>query len=97
MRVHHLNIQKIKQLAIEKNIYTKEQLDSFDEQQILMILFEEGFSTSDTITDISGRGVGLASVLYELQQLKGTLKIKNSFGKGVKFIFNLPYEGLRYG
>ncbi len=92
-----INIQKIKQLAIEKNIYTKEQLDSFDEQQILMILFEEGFSTSDTITDISGRGVGLASVLYELQQLKGTLKIKNSFGKGVKFIFNLPYEGLRYG
>jgi two-component system chemotaxis sensor kinase CheA len=92
-----VDLQKIKNLALKKEIFTQQQLDSFDEQQILMILFEESFSTSDTITDISGRGVGLASVLYELQQLKGTVKVKNSFGKGIGFSFSLPYEGLRYG
>jgi two-component system chemotaxis sensor kinase CheA len=92
-----VDIEKVKLLAIQKNIYTKEQLDRLDEQQILMILFEENFSTSERITDISGRGVGLASVLHELQQLKGELKIKNKFGQGIEFTFDIPYEGLRYG
>jgi two-component system chemotaxis sensor kinase CheA len=92
-----VDIQRVKELALKKELYTQDELDGFDNEKMLMILFEESFSTSSTITDISGRGVGLASVLYELQRLKGTVEIKNSFGKGIEFSFTLPYEGLRYG
>jgi len=92
-----VDIQKIKQLALAKGIYSQEKLDSLSEEQIIMILFDDSFSTSDIVTDISGRGVGLASVLYEVNELKGTIIVENNFGKGIKFIFTLPYEGLRYG
>ena len=92
-----VDIQKIKQLALEKKLYTQEELNNYSEEQIVMILFDDGFSTSDVITDISGRGVGLASIFYEVNKLKGTIKIENNCGRGIKFIFNLPYERLRYG
>ncbi len=85
-----IDLNTIKNLAVQKKLYKKEELIKFTEQEILFILFEDAFSTSINITDISGRGVGLASILNELNKLSGRLYIKNEFGKGLKFIFTLP-------
>jgi two-component system chemotaxis sensor kinase CheA len=85
-----INIETISSLAIEKGIYTKEEILKLNEQDILLIIFQDAFSTSDTITDISGRGVGLASILSELNKLNGTLVINNDFGSGIEFKFTVP-------
>jgi len=85
-----INIQKVKNKAIEKQLFSKKQLDTMDEQQLLLLIFEENFSTSETITDISGRGIGISSVLYELNKLHGEIQIINNIGQGVEFIFTLP-------
>ena len=79
-------------MALERNLYSSEEINLLTEQDILMIIFKDGFSTNDNITDISGRGVGLASVLYELNKLDGVMKIENSYGNGIKFSFTIPLE-----
>lgn len=85
-----IDIEQIKKKAISKNILTNKQLDLMSEQDILSIIFQDDFSTSSTITDISGRGVGMASVLHELHKLGGDMEIVNNFGHGIKFTFMLP-------
>lgn len=87
-----VDVEKIKKLAIDKKLYKKKELNKLSEQEIIMILFEDSFSTSKTITDISGRGVGLASIIDELNKLDGTIEVQNNFGKGMKFRFRLPYK-----
>jgi len=84
--------QKIKNLAVQKGIYTQEEVDKLAQDEVLLIIFNDAFSTNDVVTDISGRGVGLASVLDELTKLNGVLEIKNDFGKGVEFTFSIPKD-----
>ena len=55
-----------------------------------MFIFEDAFSTASEVTDISGRGVGLSSLLSELKSLDGSIEIENNFQKGIKFQFILP-------
>jgi two-component system chemotaxis sensor kinase CheA len=85
-----VDIEKIKDLAIEKGIYTQEEIEKLNEEEIILIIFKDAFSTSETITDVSGRGVGLASIVSELNKLNGTMKVNNNFGNGIEFIFNVP-------
>ena len=85
-----IDIQNIKQKAIEKEIYSSKVIELLSEDDILMTIFHDNFSTRETISDISGRGVGLASVLEELKKLNGFIKIENRFQYGLKFIFSLP-------
>jgi two-component system chemotaxis sensor kinase CheA len=87
-----IDTAKIKALAVKKGIYTQEEVDKLSEDEALRILFQDAFSTSDTVTDISGRGVGLASVLTELEKLNGNLQINNNLGNGVEFVFTVPYK-----
>jgi len=83
---------KIKTLAVQKGIYTQDEIEKMDKKEILLIIFEDAFSTSETISDISGRGVGLASIIKELNILNGTIDIQNNFTQGVEFIFTIPYK-----
>ncbi|MEA3384620.1 MAG: ATP-binding protein [Campylobacterota bacterium] len=87
-----VDIDKIKDLAVEKGIYTKEQVDSLSEDEIVLIICKDSFSTSKQVTTISGRGVGLASIISELEKLDGKISVNNNFGYGIEFIFTIPFE-----
>ena len=82
----------IKKLAIDRNIYTEQDIEKLNEQEILKIIFLDSFSTNEVVTDVSGRGVGLASILTELEVLNGEMNIENKKGSGVKFKFKLPLK-----
>jgi two-component system chemotaxis sensor kinase CheA len=84
-----IDINKIKSLAISKGIYTQDEANNLSQKEILMIIFKDEFSTSEIVTDISGRGVGLASIITELEKLDGSLDIHNDFGNGIKFSFSM--------
>ena len=55
-----------------------------------MFIFQDSFSTKDTVTEVSGRGVGLASLQEEIIKLDGSIKITNHPNDGVEFLFILP-------
>ncbi len=60
------------------------------DHEILNLIFAPGFSTSDTVTDISGRGVGMDVVKSALESLSGRIEITSHEGKGTTFGIHLP-------
>ena len=85
-----INVDKVKAKAVEKGMITKESADSLTTDQAIDLLFQPGFSTADTITDISGRGVGLDVVRRSIESLKGTIRVETTQGKGSRFELLLP-------
>ncbi|MDF0675095.1 MAG: chemotaxis protein CheA [Nitrospira sp.] len=64
--------------------------DNLTDDQIWPLIFKPGFSTAETITDVSGRGVGMDVVKRNIESLGGTVGIKTTKGKGATFILKLP-------
>lgn len=85
-----IDASKIKEKSIKKGLLTKEEALNLSDQEIIDFLFKPGFSTSETITDLSGRGVGLDVVKSKITSLGGNVEIKTEVGKGSTFIVRLP-------
>ncbi|MGL4620310.1 MAG: hybrid sensor histidine kinase/response regulator, partial [Chroococcidiopsis sp.] len=59
-------------------------------EQILEFLFRSGFSTSTTVTTLSGRGLGLDIVRLQVERLRGTIGVETKAGQGTKFSISIP-------
>ena len=85
-----INVAKVKAKAVEKGLISAEAAEVLTTDQAIDLLFQPGFSTADTITDISGRGVGLDVVRRAIESLKGTIRVETTPGKGSRFELLLP-------
>lgn len=85
-----IDIDKVKEKAIKNKILTEKELRSIEDEKAEMLIFKSGVSTSDIITDISGRGLGLAIVYEKIQKLEGTVTVKTQKQKGTTFTIILP-------
>src|SRR5256885_2715890 len=64
--------------------------DTLTHDQLLRVLARPGFSTAETVTSVSGRGVGIDVVMTRLRALGGTIRIRPESGKGTSFALRLP-------
>jgi len=80
----------LRQIAVKKGLLDKEKAKSLNEQQCLELIFFPGFSTARTVTDISGRGVGMDVVKNSVTDLKGEIDIHTKLNKGTRFTIRLP-------
>ncbi len=85
-----INVEKVKSKAVEKGLISKENAATLTTEQAVDLLFLPGFSTADTISDISGRGVGLDVVKRSIEALKGSIRVETNPGKGSRFELLLP-------
>ncbi len=85
-----INIEKIKEIAIQKGILLQEEINNMSNEQIMKLIFLPGFSTKETITDISGRGVGLDVVKTKIANLDGDIKVDSVLNKGCKVMIKVP-------
>jgi len=85
-----LDVEKIKQKAIEKGIVSPAEADSMSEDEIKMLIFSPGFSTKDEATEVSGRGVGMDVVKTTVERLGGSVRISSEKGKGTRIRIHLP-------
>ncbi|MBE7412918.1 MAG: chemotaxis protein CheA [Leptospiraceae bacterium] len=83
-----LNQEKILSKAIEKKIITNNQ--ELTDSQIYNLIFMPGFSTSDEITEISGRGVGMDVVRTTIEQLGGNISLSSTMNIGTTMSIKLP-------
>ena len=67
-----------------------EQAEQMLDKDAMELIFRPGFSTADTVTDISGRGVGLDVVKNKISNIGGNIEAKSELGKGSKFTIRLP-------
>lgn len=81
---------KIKLLAFQKGIITETQLESIDDNEALQLIFAAGFSTSEQVSDLSGRGVGMDAVRTMVNQAGGTIEMQSEVGVGSTFKLLLP-------
>ena len=61
-----------------------------NQTDLVRCLFVSGLSTSPTVTDVSGRGVGLAALWESVDQLRGTIDVVSSPGAGTRFVVRIP-------
>lgn len=83
-----LNLDKIREKAIERNIISQDA--QLSKQETCQLIFAPGFSTADKVTDISGRGVGMDVVKKNIEALRGTITVDTTPGEGTKIILQLP-------
>ncbi len=83
-----LNREKILEKAIQAGLIKADTVLS--DSEIDNLILEPGFSTSDAVTDISGRGVGMDVVVKAIESLSGTLEILSEPGKRSTFLISLP-------
>ena len=84
------NLQKIKDRAVSRGFLTQEEIDTMSDEAIMNIIFWPGFTTGDSITSISGRGIGLDVVKTKISQLNGKVKVISEFGKGSCVHIEIP-------
>ena len=85
-----IDVEKVRSKAIEKGTITPEQAEAMTDKDIIDLLFRPSFSTSEKITDVSGRGVGLDVVKSKIEALGGDVEVKTKLGEGSTFIVRLP-------
>ncbi|HEX4890779.1 MAG TPA: chemotaxis protein CheW, partial [Alphaproteobacteria bacterium] len=85
-----LNIERIKQKAIASGLATEADLEEMSDQQIGNFIFKAGFSTAETITSVSGRGVGMDVVRSNIEKIGGTVDVRTNPGKGSVFTVKIP-------
>ena len=82
--------ERLKSKAIEKGIITTEQAARMSDSESLQLIFAAGFSTAATVSDISGRGVGMDVVKTNIEKLGGHVELDSRLGQGTRIIIRLP-------
>ena len=83
-----INRERVKGIAVSRGLIAEDAVLTDDE--IDNLIFLPGFSTAETITDVSGRGVGMDVVKRSIQALGGRISIASTPGKGSTFTLSLP-------
>jgi len=85
-----IDVAKVKAKAIERGTITEEQAAVMTDKEIINLLFLPSFSTAKTISDVSGRGVGLDVVRSKIESLSGEVEVKSTLGVGSVWTIRLP-------
>lgn len=82
--------EALKRSAVEKGLMPAEEAEKLSKSDALNIIFIPGFSTAKTVSNISGRGVGMDVVKTNISRINGTITIDSEVGKGTLITFRLP-------
>ncbi|HAJ57533.1 MAG TPA: hypothetical protein DCL35_07180 [Candidatus Omnitrophica bacterium] len=82
--------EKIGQLALEKGLLSKEAILAMPPDEKLKLIFIPGFSTTQKVTDLSGRGVGMDVVKNMIDTVNGSIDINTELGRGTTFVLRMP-------
>lgn len=85
-----LSRERITKKAVERGLVTADAIAAMSDREVYRFIFEAGFSTADKVSDLSGRGVGMDVVKTNIQNLKGTIELESTPGKGASVSINIP-------
>lgn len=85
-----VDLESLRRKIIEKNLISADMAARLTDSEILDFLYLPGFSTTDQITEISGRGVGLNILKSVMQEVGGIVHTQSILGKGISFHLQLP-------
>lgn len=80
----------IREKALQLNPDQEEEIREMEERNLVNFLFQSGFTTTRTVTSLSGRGVGLDIVRSNIENIKGKITLESAKGEGTEFLLSLP-------
>ena len=83
-----IDASEVRRRAVERGILRAD--EQVSDREAIQLIFTEGFSTARTVTDVSGRGVGLDVVVQSMERLNGLIEAETIPGAGTKFTLQLP-------
>lgn len=84
-----VDLQRVRNKAIERGLMDADA--NLSDLDVMQFILHAGFSTAESVTQISGRGVGMDVVNAEIKQLGGDVTINSEWGKGTEFVVHLPF------
>ena len=85
-----LDVEMLKNKSLEKGIITEKEADNMSEKEAFGLIFKPGFSTAASVTNVSGRGVGMDVVKTNIEKLNGIIDIDSELGKGTSMKLKIP-------
>ena len=85
-----IDTQKLRRTIVQKKLVTTPAAEKLSDPELLEFLFRPGFTMKETVTEISGRGVGLDIVLSMVKSVRGTVRVSTQPGRGTRFQLQLP-------
>jgi two-component system sensor histidine kinase and response regulator WspE len=85
-----IDVEAVRKAVVERKLTTAELAAQMRDSELFDFLFLPGFTLKKTVTEISGRGVGLDVVLDMMKRLRGTIRISSETSKGTNFQLQLP-------
>ena len=89
-----IDFESIARKAVEAGAATPDEVLHMDDAAKARLVFGSGVSTSDSVTDISGRGVGMSAVRESVESLGGSVELESERGRGTRVLLRLPRRGL---
>ena len=85
-----IDVARVKQKAVEKGLLRPEQAEKLTDREALNLVFQPGFSTAKTVTNVSGRGVGLDVVKSNIEKIGGVVDVFSRPGEGTTVKLKIP-------
>ncbi|MCU0513860.1 MAG: Hpt domain-containing protein [Anaerolineae bacterium] len=85
-----LNLGRIRRKAAAVGLLTEAEADALPDDEARLLIFQSGFSTSDSVTAISGRGLGMDIVRDRVESLRGRISVHSSAGHGTSITLSVP-------
>jgi two-component system, chemotaxis family, sensor kinase CheA len=85
-----INVQRVKQKVLERELLSEDKVAAMTDDEAVQMVFLPGFSTADSITDLSGRGVGMDVVRTAIERINGHVSLSSRAGLGTTISLSLP-------
>ena len=85
-----IDIARVKQKAVSNGLLKLEQAERLSDREALNLIFEPGFTTAETVTNLSGRGVGMDVVKSDIEKIGGSVEVFSRPGKGTTVRIKIP-------
>ena len=85
-----VDLERLRRTIVERQLSTEATAAQLSEEELLTFLFLPGFSLRDTVTEVSGRGVGLDAVQHMVRLLRGAIVLEQTGGQGSRFHLEVP-------
>jgi HAMP domain-containing protein/HPt (histidine-containing phosphotransfer) domain-containing protein len=88
-----IDLRRVREIGLQRGFIRPERVESMSREDILRLLFLPSFSSKETVTDLSGRGVGLDVVRTDVERLHGRVRLVTRRGRGTTFQLYYPLPG----
>jgi two-component system, chemotaxis family, sensor kinase CheA len=85
-----IDCERIRKKVVSKGLLSEAEARELSERDLIAYIWHPGLSTAETITEISGRGVGMDIVKSRIENLSGTVDVRSTLGQGTTFTIRLP-------